>query len=86
MRKTLLLFLSLLALSLQARQIIDLNTGKAFADTVLFSPERDVEYVEDGVCDQKASIGMRCSTGVKIAYMMVGGVPQPETMKMYVSR
>ncbi len=49
MRKTLLLFLSLLALSLQARQIIDLNTGKAFADTVLFSPERDVEYVEDGI-------------------------------------
>lgn len=40
----------------------------------------------DGVCDQKASIGMRCSTGVKIAYMVVGGMPQPDTMKMYVSR
>jgi|GEM_PF-188942 peptidase C25 gingipain len=40
----------------------------------------------DGVCDRKASIGMRCSSGVKVAYMVVGGVPQSETMKMFVSQ
>ena len=40
----------------------------------------------DGVCDQKASIGMQCSSGVKVAYMVVGGVPQSNTMKMFVSR
>ena len=40
----------------------------------------------DGVCDRNATIGMQCNSGVKIAYMVVGGVPQPETMKMFVSR
>ncbi len=81
----LMLFLSL-ASSLHARQIIDLSTGQVTNDSVLQAPEKDVEYVGDGiVVDQKATIGMRCSSGVKVAYMFIGGVPSVN-MKMFVSK
>jgi hypothetical protein len=46
----LLLLLSLLLVSsLYARQIIDISTGKVSKDSVLQAPEKDVEYVGDGI-------------------------------------
>ena len=44
----LMLFLPL-ASSLHARQIIDLSTGQVTNDSVLQVPEKDVEYVGDGI-------------------------------------
>ncbi len=57
-------------------QIVDLITGRI---------ESSWPLSRDGVVDQKATIGMRCSSGVKVAYMFIGGVPSVN-MKMFVSK
>ncbi len=57
-------------------QVVDLITG---------SIESSWPLSRDGVVDQKAAIGMRCSSGVKVAYMFIGGVPSVN-MKMFVSK
>ena len=98
----LFLLASLLPLCAQARQIIDLTSGQLSPDSALAAPEKIVDYVEDGIIvtykinraalgrdgvrDQKATIGMRCNSGVKLAYLFVGGMPQGNGMKMYISK
>lgn len=59
-------------------QIVNLITGNVESSWPLSS--------NGGVVDQKATISMQCTSGVKVAYMVVGGVPMGNGMKMFVSR
>ena len=58
-------------------QVVDLITGNI---------ESTWSLSRDGVVDQKATIGMRCSSGVKVAYLFIGGAPMGNGMKMFVSK
>lgn len=58
-------------------QVVDLITGNI---------ESTWPLSRDGVVDQKATIGMRCSRGIKVAYLFIGGAPMGNGMKMFVSK
>lgn len=48
-KKLLFLIVATFALTLQAHQIIDLRTGDLSSDSLLTSPQRNIEYVSDGI-------------------------------------
>ncbi len=49
MKKNLLTFLTMIAFSLNAQQVIDFTTGEILSDADLLPPNKNVEYLEDGI-------------------------------------